>query len=69
MRGVPTPAVSILMAVHNAGRWLKPAVRSVLNQTFADLELLVLDNASSDGAVEDLRADVSDRREIGRAHV
>jgi glycosyltransferase involved in cell wall biosynthesis len=50
------------MAVHNAGRWLKPAVRSVLNQTFADLELLVLDNASSDGAVEDLRADVSDRR-------
>lgn len=45
------PAVSVLMTVHNAGRFLAPAVRSVLAQTRTDFELLVLDNASTDGAV------------------
>ncbi len=62
MRGASAPLVSILMVVHDAGVWLVPAVRSVLSQTFADLELLILDNASSDGAVEALRAAVSDPR-------
>ncbi len=53
---VREPAVSVLMTVHNAGRFLAPAVRSVLAQTRSDFELLILDNASTDGAVPALAA-------------
>ena len=55
------PLVSVLLAVHNDARFLGPAVASVLRQTMADLELIVVDDASTDGtpallaAVEDPR--------------
>ncbi len=42
------PTVSVLMPVYNGGRYLRPAVASVLAQTFADFELLAMDDGSSD---------------------
>jgi glycosyltransferase involved in cell wall biosynthesis len=42
------PRVSVLMAVHNAERFVAAAIESVLRQTFADFELLVVDDASTD---------------------
>ncbi|HJQ30716.1 MAG TPA: glycosyltransferase family A protein [Pyrinomonadaceae bacterium] len=50
-----TPAVSVVMPVHNALPYLDECVRSVLGQTFADFELVVLDDASTDGSTEALR--------------
>lgn len=38
------------MAVHNGERHLRAAVESVLGQTFGDLELLLVDDASTDGS-------------------
>ncbi|MFJ4418540.1 glycosyltransferase family 2 protein [Streptomyces sp. NPDC088925] len=49
------PLVSVIMPVHNAAATLGPAVRSVLGQTHADVELLITDDASSDGSMELLR--------------
>jgi len=43
------PAVSIIMAAHNAERYIGEAIRSVLNQTLRDFELLIRDDASTDG--------------------
>ena len=43
-----TPAISVLMPVYNAGRFLAPAVESVLAQTFSDFELIAVDDGSSD---------------------
>ena len=43
------PAVSVCIPVYNGERFLAAAIRSVLDQTFQDLELLILDNASTDG--------------------
>lgn len=57
-----TPAISVLMTVHNAGRFLAPAVRSVLMQDWRDLELVLLDNAATDGALEALLATERDSR-------
>ena len=55
------PLVTVAMPVFNAGRHLRPAVVSVIRQTFTDWELLVIDDGSSDGAVDDIR-DLDDAR-------
>jgi glycosyltransferase involved in cell wall biosynthesis len=49
------PLVSVIMPVHNAAATLGAAVRSVLGQTYGDVELLITDDASSDGSMEMLR--------------
>lgn len=49
------PEVSVLMPVHNAGLFVEGAVRSVLQQTFADFELVVMD----DGCTDDTLARIS----------
>jgi glycosyltransferase involved in cell wall biosynthesis len=43
------PVVSVLLPVYNGEAYLKPAMESVLSQTFGDWELFVGDNASTDG--------------------
>ena len=43
------------MPVHNAMPYLDEAVESILNQTFADFEFVILDDASTDGSSEKLR--------------
>jgi glycosyltransferase involved in cell wall biosynthesis len=47
---VPTvPLVTVLVAVHDGEPYLATALSSILGQTFSDLELLVVDDASADG--------------------
>jgi glycosyltransferase involved in cell wall biosynthesis len=43
-----SPAVSVIMAVRNGVPWISEAVASVLGQTLADLELIVVDDGSTD---------------------
>jgi glycosyltransferase involved in cell wall biosynthesis len=40
--------LSVVMAAHNAGRYLAEAVESVLSQTLTNFEFLIVDDASSD---------------------
>ena len=44
-----TPLVSVIMPVYNGERYLAQAIESVLSQSYRQLELLILDNGSSDG--------------------
>jgi glycosyltransferase involved in cell wall biosynthesis len=46
------PRVSIGFPVYNGERFLKQALDSLLQQTYADFELIVSDNASSDKTAE-----------------
>jgi glycosyltransferase involved in cell wall biosynthesis len=55
------PAVSILMGVRDGARWLRDAVESVWAQTCGDLELIVVDDGSTD-ATPDLLASFRDPR-------
>ena len=49
-----TPAVSVLLSVHNGGSRVVAAVESVLGQTAGDLELIVIDDGSTDATPERL---------------
>lgn len=44
------PRVSMVMPVHNGARWLAEAIESVLVQDFTDFELILVDDASTDGS-------------------
>ncbi len=59
------PLVSVVMPVHNSAATLGASVRSVLAQTHADVELLVTDDASTDGSM-DLLQDLA--RQDERVH-
>lgn len=43
-----TPAVSVLMGVRDGAPWVVDAVESILGQSFGDLELIVVDDGSTD---------------------
>ncbi len=51
-----TPLVSCLMPAYNAASTLPAAIRSVLEQTLGDLELIVVDDGSTDETPEVLEA-------------
>jgi len=50
------PTISVLMSVYNGEAFVGQAVESILAQTFADFELIVSDNASTDDTVEIVRS-------------
>ena len=41
--------VSVIMAAYNHERYIAAAIESILNQTMPDLELVIVDDASTDG--------------------
>lgn len=47
-----SPRVSVLMPVYNGERWLESSVRSVIEQSFTDLELVIVDDGSLDSTPE-----------------
>ena len=47
-----SPLVSVILPTYNRATTLARAVESVLNQTFADFELVIIDDGSTDGTRE-----------------
>ena len=54
-----SPVVTVSLVTFNGLRWLEGCLRSLSAQTAADYELLVVDNASTDGTRELLRVEAS----------
>lgn len=48
----PSPKVSILVPVYNRKDYIEECIRSALDQTYRDIEVVVADNASTDGTWE-----------------
>lgn len=49
------PRLSVVMPVYNARPFVADAVASILGQTYRDLELIVVDDGSTDGSVDELQ--------------
>ncbi len=47
-----TPAVSVIMPAFNTEKYLRAAVQSILDQTFTDFELLIIDDGSTDDTAQ-----------------
>lgn len=50
------PRLTVLMPTYNVAPWVEEAIQSVLNQTYRDFELLVVDDASTDDTLDLVRA-------------
>lgn len=50
------PKVSILVPCHNAEQWVERAIRSALEQTWTDREVIVVDDGSTDRSLDVLRS-------------
>lgn len=48
-------SVTVLMPAFNAGKYIDEAIRSVLDQSFADFELLIVNDGSSDDTVSTIQ--------------
>src|ERR1700691_2507658 len=44
--------VSVTLVTYNSGRFIKRSLESVLEQKYPNLEVIVIDNASTDGTVD-----------------
>ncbi|NJM55025.1 MAG: glycosyltransferase family 2 protein [Verrucomicrobiae bacterium] len=62
-----TPLARVLIVNYNSGGYLQRCVSALLSQTMRDFEVVVVDNASTDGSLEGLPQD--ERLRIDRAGV
>lgn len=46
------PSISVIMPVYNMGSFVGEAIRSILKQTFAGFELIIIDDASTDDSLK-----------------
>jgi glycosyltransferase involved in cell wall biosynthesis len=58
---MPVPKVSILLPVYNVSAYLGEAIRSILQQSFTDFELIILNDGSTD-QTESVALSFSDQR-------
>ena len=56
------PKFSVLMANYNNGKYILEAIQSVLDQTFKDWELVIVDDCSTDNSIEKIKPYLEDER-------
>jgi glycosyltransferase involved in cell wall biosynthesis len=50
MKNTPLPLISVIMTFYNCENYLDLSILSILNQTFSDFELIIIDDASTDNS-------------------
>lgn len=46
------PAITVIIPMYNATKYIEQAIDSILNQSFKDLNVMVIDDCSTDGSYE-----------------
>ncbi|MFC1967385.1 glycosyltransferase [Chloroflexota bacterium] len=47
-----SPAISVIMSVFNGEKYLREAIDSILSQTFADFEFIIVNDSSTDSSLD-----------------
>ncbi len=50
------PLISVILPVYNSEKYIKASIESIINQTYKDFELIVIDDGSSDKSVDIIRS-------------
>src|SRR3954463_3838495 len=50
------PRLSICVTTYNRAQWIVPSLQTILNQSYTDFDLTVVDNASTDNTEELVRS-------------
>jgi glycosyltransferase involved in cell wall biosynthesis len=61
---VSSPKISVVMPFYNAQKYIALAIESILKQTFSDFELILINDASTDGSDEIVAKYLQDERII-----
>lgn len=56
------PRVSVIVPTHNCAGYVRACIESVLEQSFQDLELIVVDDGSTDNTIDIIKPYMGDRR-------
>lgn len=56
-----TPLVSVIIAVYNGEKWITETLASVLNQTYDNLEIILIDDGSTDNTVKVIEKSISQK--------
>jgi glycosyltransferase involved in cell wall biosynthesis len=56
------PLVSIVTCVYNAGAYLRPSVSSIVTQTYRNLDIIIVDDGSTDGCLDTITDLLDDKR-------
>ena len=46
------PKISIILAIYNVEKYLKQCLESLINQTFKDIEILCVEDCSTDNSLK-----------------
>ncbi len=58
------PLVTVLMTTYNSERWVKKAIASIINQTYNNLQILIIDDGSTDQTVSVIKSTYDPRIEL-----
>lgn len=59
-----TPLVSVICISYNHAKYISEALNSVFNQVYNEIEIIVLDDGSTDNSAEEIKKLVQDKSEV-----
>lgn len=59
---MPSDLVSVIMPAYNSEKWIREAIESVLRQSHQKIELVIVDDCSTDGTLDIIREFADDDR-------
>jgi glycosyltransferase involved in cell wall biosynthesis len=56
------PLVSIVITSYNYGAYIKEAIESVYSQTYKNVELIIIDDGSTDGSIDTIKGSIKEKQ-------